>query len=58
MERLVERLKPSNFFVIEDAAQALGRRKMGKLAGTWATFGCLIYLLRTCGRLGEAGNVF
>jgi dTDP-4-amino-4,6-dideoxygalactose transaminase len=58
MERLIEIANKHNLLVIEDAAQALGAKFEGKMAGSFGTAGCFsFYPAKVLGALGDGGGV-
>ncbi len=58
MDPILAAAKKRNIPVIEDAAQALGARNKGRMAGTMGTFGCFSFFpTKNLGTLGEGGLV-
>lgn len=58
MEKLMEIAKDHNLIVIEDAAQALGAKFGGKLAGSFGSASCYsFYPAKILGSVGDAGAV-
>lgn len=58
MEKLMEIAQKHNLLVVEDAAQALGAKFKGKMAGSFGIAGCFsFYPAKLLGALGDAGAV-
>jgi len=58
MGRLMEIAEKHNLFVIEDAAQSLGAKFKGKMAGSFGITGCFsFYPFKLLGAFGDAGAV-
>ena len=58
MDRIIEIAKKHNLLVIEDAAQALGAKYNGKMAGSFGLTGCFsFYPAKVLGSYGEGGMV-
>ena len=58
MEKIMIIAKKHNLAVIEDAAQALGAKFQGKMAGSFGKAGCFsFYPAKILGALGDAGAV-
>jgi dTDP-4-amino-4,6-dideoxygalactose transaminase len=58
MDRIMEIAKKYHLIVIEDAAQALGAKYKGKMAGSFGLTGCFsFYPAKILGALGDAGAV-
>ena len=58
MEKLMEIAKKHRLYVIEDAAQALGAKFKGKIAGSIGITGCFsFYPFKLLGAFGDAGAV-
>jgi dTDP-4-amino-4,6-dideoxygalactose transaminase len=56
MEKLMALAKKHNLFVIEDAAQAMGAKFDGKVAGSFGLAGCFsLYPFKVLGAFGDAG---
>lgn len=58
MDPILAAAKKKNIPVIEDAAQALGAKDKGRMAGTMGTLGCFSFFpTKNLGTLGEGGLV-
>src|SRR2546426_11525971 len=58
MDRLVPIARGRELVVVEDAAQALGARFHGQMAGSFGTAGCFsFYPFKALGGLGDGGAV-
>ena len=58
MDPILAAAKKQNIPVIEDAAQALGAKDKGRMAGTMGTLGCFSFFpTKNLGTLGEGGLV-
>ena len=58
MDPILAAAKKRNIPVIEDAAQALGAKDKGRMAGTMGTLGCFSFFpTKNLGALGEGGLV-
>ena len=58
MDPILAAAKKKNIPVIEDAAQALGAKDKGRMAGTMGTLGCFSFFpTKNLGALGEGGLV-
>lgn len=58
MERIMSIAKEHNLFVVEDAAQAIGAKFNGKMAGSFGLIGCFsFYPFKMLGALGDGGMV-
>lgn len=58
MDRIMSIAKKNNFFVVEDAAQALGSRYKGKHAGTFGDAAAISFFpAKVLGCLGDGGGV-
>lgn len=58
MDRIMEIANRNNFFVVEDAAQALGSRYKGKHAGTFGQAAAISFFpAKVLGCLGDGGGV-
>jgi dTDP-4-amino-4,6-dideoxygalactose transaminase len=58
MDPILAAAKKGNIPVIEDAAQALGAKDKGRMAGTMGTLGCFSFFpTKNLGTLGEGGLV-
>lgn len=58
MDRLMEIANKHNLTIIEDAAQALGAKFNGKMAGTFGIAGCYsFYPAKVLGALGDGGGI-
>jgi dTDP-4-amino-4,6-dideoxygalactose transaminase len=58
MERIMKIAKKYNLYVIEDAAQAVGAKFKGKMAGCWGTTGCFsFYPAKILGSYGDGGAI-
>lgn len=58
MDPILEAAKKRNIPVIEDAAQALGAKDKGRMAGTMGALGCFSFFpTKNLGALGEGGLV-
>ena len=58
MDPILAAAKKRNIPVIEDAAQALGAKDKGRMAGTMGTMGCFsLFPTKNLGTLGEGGLV-
>jgi len=58
MDRLMEIVKKHDLIVIEDAAQALGAKFKGKMAGSFGLTGCFsFYPAKILGAFGDGGAV-
>ncbi len=56
MDEIMAIAEPRNIPVIEDAAQAIGARWMGRVAGSWGLVGCLsFYPTKNLGGMGDGG---
>ncbi|RST72078.1 DegT/DnrJ/EryC1/StrS family aminotransferase [Siminovitchia acidinfaciens] len=58
MDRIMDIAKRHNFYVIEDACQAIGASFKGKMAGTFGDVGCFsFYPTKNLGAFGDGGMV-
>ncbi|HDZ25546.1 hypothetical protein LCGC14_1100010 [marine sediment metagenome] len=58
MDRLIEISKEHNFIVIEDAAQSVGGKYNGKIAGSFGLAGCFShYPFKILGGFGDGGTL-
>ena len=58
MEKIMQIAKKYNLIVIEDAAQAIGAKFKGKMAGSWGLTGCFsFYPSKMLGSFGDAGTI-
>ena len=58
MSRLNEIAEKDNLWVIEDAAQAIGSRYLGRASGSWGSFGCFsTHPLKNLNAIGDGGFI-
>ena len=57
MEKILEIAKARNFFVIEDAAEALGSKHKGKFLGTLGSAGCFSFAANKTLATGQGGMI-
>jgi len=58
MNRLNEIAEKENLWMIEDAAQAIGSRYLGRASGSWGSFGCFsTHPLKNLNAIGDGGFI-